>query len=167
MNMWAKIAGFALMAGLASPATAVVTYSFTNTLNESFFSWTSSDYITSFTEVDAADLNTCSPGVFSGECEEVRFVPNFSNNQQSPVTYSLVTFRIGIQGSFFYFPQIAFTTPGVYSDLTNGQTAFLSVFPSRDHGTAPAVPEPDTWVMLIAGFGLIGAARRRMRAAAA
>jgi hypothetical protein len=31
----------------------------------------------------------------------------------------------------------------------------------------PAIPEPATWAMLIAGFGLTGAAMRRRRAAIA
>ncbi len=33
-----------------------------------------------------------------------------------------------------------------------------------DDISAPAVPEPATWAMLIAGFGLVGAAMRRQRA---
>lgn len=36
-----------------------------------------------------------------------------------------------------------------------------------DSVSADAVPEPDSWAMLIAGFGLIGAAARRRRAAIA
>jgi hypothetical protein len=42
------------------------------------------------------------------------------------------------------------------------------VFFSYELGTlGPAVPEPASWAMLIAGFGLIGAAMRRRRAVAA
>ena len=33
--------------------------------------------------------------------------------------------------------------------------------------SAMAVPEPDSWVMLIVGFGLMGATMRRRRAVAA
>ena len=35
------------------------------------------------------------------------------------------------------------------------------------NGETPAVPEPASWAMLIAGFGLTGAMMRRRRAVAA
>ena len=37
----------------------------------------------------------------------------------------------------------------------------------RDAGTGGAVPEPASWAMLIAGFGLVGAIQRRRKAAVA
>ncbi len=60
-------------------------------------------------------------------------------------------------------------------NLAPGESIFLrwsdANIPFNDHGlaiddfelSAVAVPEPSTWLMLIAGFGLVGAAARRRR----
>jgi len=58
--------------------------------------------------------------------------------------------------SFFYFPNYAFQVPGTYYDTTG---------PSNSITVTAAVPEPASWAMLIAGFGLVGAAMRRRAAA--
>lgn len=42
----------------------------------------------------------------------------------------------------------------------------LSVYPTGVQMLGSSVPEPANWAMLIAGFGLVGAARRRRRAVA-
>ncbi len=52
-------------------------------------------------------------------------------------------------------------------DLMTGAATSLGIVgagPIRSIATAGAVPEPGTWAMLIAGFGLIGASIRRRRA---
>jgi hypothetical protein len=49
---------------------------------------------------------------------------------------------------------------GVFSD--NGGAYQISLWQVREGGTA-AVPEPASWALLIAGFGLVGAASRRRR----
>ncbi|WP_243453805.1 PEPxxWA-CTERM sorting domain-containing protein [Sandaracinobacteroides saxicola] len=57
------------------------------------------------------------------------------------------------------------TTPG---DITDGDWNYF--FESSPTGVIlnfAAVPEPATWAMLIAGFGLVGASLRRRRVAAA
>ncbi|WP_017667450.1 CHRD domain-containing protein [Sandarakinorhabdus sp. AAP62] len=55
--------------------------------------------------------------------------------------------------------------------LDAGQVYFnlhTSTFPGGEiRGNLGAVPEPSSWAMLIAGFGLVGAAARRRRAVAA
>ena len=59
------------------------------------------------------------------------------------------------------FGQQGSSTPKVYTlgipTIKDGKIVF----------TAPGVPEPDTWAMLIAGFGLIGLSLRRRKPAAA
>ena len=47
------------------------------------------------------------------------------------------------------------------------QVVLVGAVQVRDVTPMPAVPEPDTWAMLIAGFGLVGGAARRRRPIAA
>ena len=58
--------------------------------------------------------------------------------------------------SYFYFPNYAFQVPGTYSDINSPQNTIT---------VTAAVPEPASWALLIAGFGLTGAAARRRRVA--
>ena len=51
--------------------------------------------------------------------------------------------------------------------LSGGYAAFDNITITADDRGGGVVPEPSTWAMLITGFGLVGAARRRQRAAAA
>ena len=48
---------------------------------------------------------------------------------------------------------------GIYGSITNPNASINYVF--------AAVPEPSSWVMLIAGFGLVGASMRRRKAVVA
>lgn len=80
-----------------------------------------------------------------------------------------------------------FATAHAFAALTNGESGVASVnasvdptftilggYGSRYHfvglpssatgsGTAPAVPEPETWAMMVGGFGVIGSVMRRRR----
>lgn len=51
----------------------------------------------------------------------------------------------------------------VYATLTSSGATVRVVGPDVDP-PAPGVPEPATWTMLIAGFGIVGAASRRRKA---
>ena len=68
-----------------------------------------------------------------------------------------------------------FSVAGPIGPLTAGDSVFIAVGPAGDYSfdstqfnftVSNAVPEPASWAMLIAGFGLTGAALRRRRAAA-
>lgn len=61
---------------------------------------------------------------------------------------------------FYYFDPVSFTTAGTYDNILNGggQLGRLVV---TDLGGA--VPEPASWALMIAGFGVVGAALRRRR----
>lgn len=59
---------------------------------------------------------------------------------------------------YFYFPDRSFASGGWYQSLSLGPFATLQI---------TAVPEPDNWALLIAGFGLTGAILRRRRPATA
>jgi choice-of-anchor C domain-containing protein len=54
------------------------------------------------------------------------------------------------------------TTLGFGADPASSQNAFG---PALDNVTIAAVPEPSTWLMLLAGFGLVGGAMRRRKQA--
>ena len=54
---------------------------------------------------------------------------------------------------------------GVYDGFPGEPTlAFLGIDDIRAVAGGAAVPEPSTWVLMIAGFGLAGAGLRRRRA---
>ncbi|MFZ4690655.1 MAG: PEPxxWA-CTERM sorting domain-containing protein [Polymorphobacter sp.] len=63
-------------------------------------------------------------------------------------------------GSFFY-------CQGQACGASAANTSLLSAGTSVGVLGTGAVPEPASWMMLIAGFGIVGAARRRQRLAAA
>ncbi len=70
-----------------------------------------------------------------------------------------------MQQTFVFTAQ---SSSDVLSFLALGTPEGLPPFSLLDGVTATAVPEASTWVMLVAGFGLVGiAARRRNRAVAA
>ena len=76
--------------------------------------------------------------------------------------YTSGSFVSGSDAPVSKLPGLAPTTTGLILEfgpdaLTNGVTSL----------TYTAVPEPAMWAMMIAGFGLVGAARRRQRIALA
>jgi hypothetical protein len=79
--------------------------------------------------------------------------------------------RGGTRGTFF-IPDFGPSTCDDYTD-SSGETVipYALKVPVIDGDTlvitAPAIPEPDTWAMLIAGFGLVGLSMRRGKKAVA
>lgn len=80
-------------------------------------------------------------------------------------------------GSTFSLPAVLGASDGFAGSiaLSVGDTIFLAVGPAGDYRydstqiswTMSAVPEPVTWTMMIAGFGMVGVAARRRKAAVA
>jgi hypothetical protein len=66
-------------------------------------------------------------------------------------------------GAYFTITKTGIPLPGIQA--VPGQT--LSTFDPAFSGAFGTVPEPASWAMLIAGFGLVGAVLRRRRAATA
>jgi hypothetical protein len=56
-----------------------------------------------------------------------------------------------------------FTATGTLSITNGGGSANAIRFTVGDFAPNPAIPEPATWAMMIAGFGLVGASMRRRR----
>jgi hypothetical protein len=79
-------------------------------------------------------------------------LPPSNGNQALPATNRRINFIAGanevITGLKFTSTGVAFEFDTFAAELAGG-------------GTGNAVPEPSSWAMLIAGFGLVGAARRR------
>ena len=83
----------------------------------------------------------------------------------SPGGYVSAPYNYFIQFAYNYSaaPTLTYTT-GVSSGGTDNYINYVDPLVS---GSIGAVPEPQAWVMLIAGFGLVGAAARRRRTAVA
>ena len=78
------------------------------------------------------------------------YTAGFINNNGGTAASAQAAFLAGLDGGRVYF------------NLHN------SAFPGGEiRGNLNAVPEPSSWAMLIAGFGLVGAAARRRRVAVA
>jgi hypothetical protein len=139
----------ALTMSLASAANAAVTYDFSGTLSggSTSFSFTSDDFITSFTNVSAGDLDSCVVPV-PDTCNGVVFSPGENN-------LDVVSVIIGDSSFGFGFALGVLTTPGTHQSIAaNSGTLIIS---------ESAVPEPETWMMLLVGFGATGFAMRMQR----
>lgn len=150
---------------VAAPAAALVQYDFTAYSSfpiegEQFsgsFSYTAPDFIVPDTTVDVADLTSCEAFSNLGPvtCREQGFISGLVDDM---VTVSFGVNAVGgTYGIFYYFVDTAFGTPGTYESTLFGtdQQGQLVV---TDLGV---VPEPASWAMMIAGFGLVGGAMRR------
>lgn len=83
-------------------------------------------------------------------CSSITFTPT--------ATYDEVTL---LDGSNFYFAPTAFTTVSANFEVLTP----VSANPTAEFSTliAGSAPEPSTWLMMIAGFGMAGGALRRLR----
>ena len=162
------------LSAMAAPAAAVVTYKFTALSSFNFdlnngdgpqqfsgsFQFTVPSAISTDTTIPAASLTSCSYiGSISGvvPCASQDFLFGIVPGN---LTVSFGTPGIGI---YYYFNAAASTTAGTWNTVIFGasQQGILET------SFGSAVPEPASWAMLIAGFGLVGAMRRRQRSLAA
>ncbi len=73
------------------------------------------------------------------------------------VSTAALTYNFGYSGGYY-----AISTDGSTHINSHGQTVFNTKFSVGD-GSLSAVPEPASWAMMLAGFGLVGGAMRRRR----
>ena len=73
----------------------------------------------------------------------------------------------GANGAYSYAGLIADAAGNLYGTTSEGgNSGYGTVFKLSDTGfvvSVGGVPEPASWAMMIAGFGLVGAAARRRR----
>ena len=80
---------------------------------------------------------------------------DYSSQLLSPTSVTIGTYANGASGE---------TLLGFHASANNGgSSGVISSFIISDY--SGAVPEPASWIMLIAGFGIVGATRRRQRSA--
>ena len=120
--------------------------------------------VSPFTATDGAAYSfTSAIGNFTGTLSDVLSAGPVSNRVLS--AYALGTFTpAGTFSSFAAGPAsltFSFTQNNANGAISGGFTMSTPPVP------APGVPEPAAWAMLIAGFGLTGAAMRRRRIAVA
>jgi hypothetical protein len=120
--------------------------------------------VSPFTATDGAAYSfTSAIGNFTGTLSDVLSAGPVSNRVLS--AYALGTFTpAGSFSSFAAGPAsltFSFTQNNANGAISGGFTMSTPPVP------APGVPEPAAWAMLIAGFGLTGAAMRRRRIAVA
>ncbi|UAK23445.1 PEPxxWA-CTERM sorting domain-containing protein [Sphingomonas nostoxanthinifaciens] len=141
--------------GGAAVADASVVYSYSNPVGGASFSYTASDFITSNTAISGAATNSCS--VFGFTCTSVNF--SFSG---AIATISASSLFQSPFGSLPFSDSSTFNaadlmTPGAHGSTSN---IFASLTVTQMGG---AVPEPASWAMMLAGFGIAGGAMRRRR----
>lgn len=89
------------------------------------FSWTTSDFITTDTEVSASELTSCSAGYDNGICGGIAFKPS------APGCVSCGSMQISFWDGYvnpnYYFPGNAFTTEGTHETTSVGNQGFLTV----------------------------------------
>ena len=126
------------------------------------FSYTAPSFITTLTTVPVASLNSCthqSTEFPTAVCGDQEFLPDF-NPGYNTVFFAYFLAGFGTGNTAYYFAENAFTTAGSYDSLIFGQDQFAQLTVT-DLNAVAAVPEPATWAMMIAGFGIVGGAMRK------
>ena len=166
------------------PAKASIIYKFTVTYGQSTGGWryTSADYITPIiytgfptsgvgTQLTLSSLDSCYslPLGFAQDtptsCSVQTLTRSSSFTPGSPVKYDIIFY-----GAFLGSNPIPSFTPFYFQEGVLGQVGTHETVVGRgavagtlDVIDTSSVPEPETWVTFIAGFGVIGGAMRRRR----
>ena len=108
-----------------------------------------------------AHNNTARTDANTGSCMD------YSNSPQGGGTYgasNLAPGQVDFLGLDIIYANLDKTQLAATTLVASGEGFYLPGWDDHDHDqTAGAVPEASTWAMLIAGFGMTGAALRRRR----
>jgi hypothetical protein len=156
---------------ISAPALATTTYDLAMPSDGATigFHWTTDDgplVLPLFVAPGAFDSCAALPGFVCGTASfgyQSLTPPGGSAQLYSRVVYEMndPTLGFGV-GIISFFSGDVFGKPGVYTESYFNTGAVLTIT-SDALPPAPGVPEPAGWTMLIAGFGLVGAALRRRR----
>lgn len=162
----AALAAISLL-GLAGQASAAVKYEF------AAFSSFSGNLTGDFSVVlpdfvlDDGDITVDTCSASSPPCaSEQRFIVDEANLNGPPDGHDIVGFVTGLGTTYYYFGNGIFQQLGVFDTVLFGSTQAGRLTISQVDDPNP-VPEPGAWALMIAGFGMAGAAMRRRRAAMA
>jgi len=175
INLPAAIAAVVLSCGVSAPAHATQSFSFsygkplTLTLNADYWS---SDFTASQNYDGPADFSDAEYSMSMSYLSTrlSKYVESYSYRHTVPFfdPKSETLYGVGEGDTVPFLVTFTSLTPGKAFDLIDvnaylvrhGSPQFL------DFAVVPSVPEPSTWLMMIAGFGMVGgAARARYRQA--
>ena len=176
----AGLAGVAL--ALAAPSQAAIRYDFTafSSFPNAYFEFGAPPEIVtgSFSVITPTYINSArsiAPGALTafsangsltGALTAGPQIFQPSGGNEDSIIFGFVGGPFNFQASAaYYFADGAFSAPGTYDTVLFGQDQAGRLVVTNLGG--PGVPEPASWAMLIAGFGLMGAVQRRRRLAAA
>jgi hypothetical protein len=176
MKKFALLAAVATL-GTASPAAAVFTLN--NDLGgDGFVQVNSPTSFTIFGADDGTDGNITSYSTIAAALATITGTWSYSTQDVDGSSFDPAGFFVNsvftqlstndipapaLQGGAFTFTVNPGDTWGFYVATTDGALGRGSLTVNL----GAAIPEPQSWAMLIAGFGLVGAAMRRRRLAAA
>ena len=172
------VACASLMSFSASVNAAITTYTYTgNAFNSVTSPYTTSDSVTgSITLANALASNltsftTVTPSSFSFS-DGINTVTNTTANVGSLFAFktdaigNIFQWQVSVYtGSVFQF-SISTANPGLFSPddhvyVNSSNTAYGQILNSPGTWTVATVPEPETYALLLAGLGLMGAVARR------
>lgn len=171
LSLASAAAGLSFLA-LGSPVDAAVRYDFkayppgagglTGIKYSGTFSYIADDFIRSYQVAPEASLSACSvvSTSSSATCRDQYFWTEYRDTYNADVIYFSIRDPDFAGSLYYYFPRDSFSQSGIYETVF-GSPGQLTV---TDLGARAAVPEPATWAMMLAGFGMIGFAARRRSA---
>jgi hypothetical protein len=177
---WAAMAAAGVALLSAGAAQAAVSYEFRWYASDDpdaelwgAFQFTTSDFIDAKIDLTPAALSSCVVNLAMSSCGTQTLDPDSAPYDSSGLAraddaYDVVVFRYDqatpsrLKPIIHYFDDGAFQTAGVYQQQKSDYISVLTVSVIPDT-TPGGVPEPSTWALMIAGFGLAGSAVRRRR----
>lgn len=159
-----------MAAAIAGPATAAVIYSFEasssfNGQNFGSFTVTVPGFITQDMWIDSANLSSCT--IISGPntvCGPQGFDVD-DGFGRAVIAFGTLDPVLDPDDKLYYFSGTSLSTLGTHDTVLFGtiQQGRLTVALAPVPPTPPAIPEPASWLMMITGFGAVGAMLRRRR----